>query len=183
MTRNTLITHPLTTGPLIAGLALLLFGLGCGYRSVGGSRLEAEGIEQIEIKFFENESAQPGFELMLAEALVEEFERRGQLTPLYGRRAGRADLVLAGAIRSVDVRPAAFSSVGLALENEIQVRLRVKLSRRGGDLIWEYERFGLEERFRSSADASVRDSNREQALRKLASDAAGRIHDAITQSF
>lgn len=174
MTRNTLIT----------GLALLLLGSsGCGYRPVGASRLGAEGYERIEIQFFENESAQPGFELMLAEAFAEEFARRGQLAPVYGPRARPVDLVLGGAIRSVDVRPAAFSSVGLALENQIEVRLRVRLSRPGGELIWEYERFELEERFRSSADASVRDSNREQALRKLASDAAGRIHDAITQSF
>ena len=174
---------------ICAALAVLFAGAACGYRfSSGGvgrdlhSGDRAATARRVEVRFFENRSAQPGFERMLADALVEEFSRRGELVPVFDGGAGAQDLILAGAIQSVRVHSSASSSVGLSLENRLTVRLDVSLRRAGGAIVWSHEQLDLEERYLSSADAGVRESNREQALRKLAAEVAGRIHDEITQT-
>lgn len=170
---------------LYTALALLVAATACGYRFSNGrarSDLDPARAQRIEVRFFENRSALPGFERMLADALVEEFSRRGELVPVFDGGAGADGLILAGAIQSVRVDASASSSVGLSLENRLSVRLEVSLLRAGGDLVWSHERLALEERYLSSADAGVRESNREQALRKLAAEVAGRIHDEITQT-
>jgi hypothetical protein len=169
------------------GVALLVAPLvaasGCGYRvpepvqGAGGAPLA------IEVRMFENRSAEPGLEALLAAALAEEMLRRGQVRPLYGGPSGAADLVLDGEIRSATVRPASFSSVGLALEYEMQVGLVVEVRRSGGgELVWRQPALRERERYLASSNAGVERSNREQAMRRIAAAVAGRIHDELAQS-
>jgi hypothetical protein len=154
---------------------------GCGYRLIGApATAEARSIELVT---FENRTSAPGFERMLAEALSEEFARRGELRAV---RPGSSatDLALRGVVRQLTVVPSAFSSVSLELENRVEVVVEVALFS-GADrvLLWRDERLSEAEHFLSSADAQVRESNREQALRRIAADLAARIHDELTQTF
>jgi hypothetical protein len=137
----------------------------------------------IEVRTFENRTAEPGFETLLAAALAEETLRRGRLDSRYGDPAAKADLVLDGVIQKATVRPTSFSSVGLALEYEIQVRIDVEV-RRGAsdDVVWKQPSLRERERYLASSDAGVERSNREQALRRIASEVAGRIHDELEQT-
>jgi hypothetical protein len=121
---------------------------------------------------------------MLGEALAEEFARRGDLRPVWAGGDRAADLSLRGVVRQVNVRPSAFSSVALELEDRVDVVLDVQLfSGPERALVWRHAELSAGESFLSSADAQVRASNREQALRRLASELAARIHDELTQTF
>lgn len=165
----------------IGAAALALALAGCGYRLVGAPAAHAR--RSIELATFENRTTAPGFERMLAEALSEEFARRGELRPV---RAGSSptDLALRGVVRQVTVAPSAFSSVSLELENRVEVVVEVTLlSGAERALLWRDERVVEAEHFLSSSDAQVRESNREQALRRIAADLAARIHDELTQTF
>ena len=169
---------------LALALALSALALGCGYRlAVGGGPAAGEP-RSIAVPLFENRSAEPGFERMLADALSEEFARRGELRPVWDERSAPDGWALRGVVRAVRVVPTAFSSVGLALESRVEVELEVSLVR-GPDreLVWQHNPLVLEEVFLSSADAQVGHTNREQALRRLASETAGRIHDELSQTF
>ena len=170
--------------PRLALAISAALALGCGYRLVGGDGLPAGEPRAIAISIFENRSAEPGFERMIADALSEEFARRGQLRPVWEQQSAPEGFALHGVVREVRVEPSAFSSVGLALENRIEVELEISLVRGPGrELVWRHSPLVLREVFLSSADAQVRHSNREQALRRLASDTAGRIHDELQQTF
>jgi hypothetical protein len=165
------------------GVALLVAVGACGYRVP--APLQGPGGEplRVEVRMFENRSAEPGFEELLAAALAEELMRRGYLEPHYGGAAGPEVLVIDGTIRSAEIRPTSFSSVGLALEYLILVELEVEVLRGGGaERVWRQPRLRERERYLASSDAGVERSNREQALRRIASEVAGRIHDELAQT-
>ncbi len=162
--------------PLIACLVC-----GCGYRPLGIPP-ELEG--EIEIRMMQNQSNVPGVEKMMSDAIAEEFLRRGQLEPTFGGSPGDPNLVFRGVVREVTIRHTAFSSVALALEDQVELVVDVSVARRAtGEVLWKREQWSELERFTTSADAQVYDSNRRQALRRLASLFAGRIYDEFLQSF
>jgi hypothetical protein len=154
----------------------------CGYRFVDEAAVFGPGTRRIEIRAFENRSSQPGYENVLADALAEEFSRRGALQPVYSGGAG--ELVLAGRIDAVSVAPRSFSSVALAVEDMVELRVAVEVRRSSdGGVVWKREELRLSELFLSSPDPNVQLSNREQALRRLSALLAERIHDELFQVF
>ena len=161
-----------------------LWALSCGYQFVAGEPAAGPGPESIEVRPLENRSTEPGLERILGEALVEEFNRRGRLRPIYGAAPGLPHLSLSGVIEEVDVRPSAFSPSGLAVEFEILVDLALDLSRGAdGDRLWKGQRMQLTERFLGSAEPGVHLSNKEQAFQRIGAELAGRVHDVLLQSF
>ncbi len=161
----------------------MLLGLGCGYRHVDPRGVFGPDVSRIEIDTLRNDSSEPGFGRMLGDALVEEFARRGVLTPVYGA-GGAADLIMSGAVRDVEVIPAAFSSVSLTVEDRLLVTVDVSVLRAStGQEVWRHTNLQVRERFQSSPDAQVYETNKEQALRRLTAEIAGRIHDELFQKF
>lgn len=164
---------------IVTALLLPLFGSACGYRPLVAN--ESLG-SAIEIRLLDNLSAEPGVEKLVAEALVEEFLRRGSLAPRY--KSGSSDLVLDGQIRSVTEGHVAFSSVALALEDRVEVVLDVSVLRANtGEVLWARNGWSRAETFTTSADPNVYESNKLQALRRIAAGVANRIHDELLQSF
>jgi hypothetical protein len=160
----------------------LLIVSGCGYSFVDERAVFGPGVRSIEIRAFENRSAQPGYEQVIADALSEEFARRGALEPVHA--GGHGELLLEGRIEEVRVRPRSFSSVALAVEDTVELRVAVEVRRSGdGGLVWKRDDLRLSELFLSSPDPNVQVSNREQALRRLSALLAERIHDELFQRF
>ena len=161
-------------------LALLL-GVACGYRPMA---VPEDAGSEIELRMLENRSAEPGVERLLADALHEEFQRRGALEPRTGARGRTERLVLQGVVREVNLQHSGFSSVALALEDQLEVILDVAVTRgSGGELVWARDAWAQRERFTASADPQVYQSNKTQALRRMAAYVASRIHDELLQSF
>ena len=162
---------------------MVLLGLGCGYRYVDPKGVFGPEVSRIEIDTLRNDSSEPGFGRMLGDALAEEFARRGVLTPVYGAGAA-ADLIMSSVVRDVEVIPAAFSSVSLTVEDSLRVTVDVSVLRTStGQEVWRHTNLQALERFQSSPDAQVYATNKEQALRRLTSEMAGRIHDELFQKF
>ena len=165
----------------LALLAALALGAACGYRVFDARDVFGPEVTQIEVTMFENESVEPAFEVLVGDAVVETFGMRGPLVPVWGEPGGSSDLVLRGVIRSVTVRPSAFSAAGLARENRIEVLVDSDVRRAGsGDLVWN-GRIVVNELFLASPDAQVNETNKEQALRRLSGLLAERIYDGLFQ--
>ena len=119
---------------------------------------------------------------MLADALMEEFSRRGALRPLHAARGG--DLVLSGSILRARVRAAVFSSVDYAAEDELRLSVRVQIRNpASGQTVWQASDLRISEKFLSSPDPQVYESNKQQALRRLSALLAERVHDGLIQNF
>jgi hypothetical protein len=173
------------TGAVVAlpGL-LLLLGSACGYRPLDGRGAFGPDVRTIEVEAFENASTAPGLEQQVADALVEEFARRAWLEPVLQGQVANPDLVLSGALITADVRSNSYSSGGLALEERVVVNFDVSVTRTtSGEVVYRHPNVSVSEVFLSSADPMVYASNKEQALRRVASAIAERVHDELFQRF
>ncbi len=167
--------------PLSPATALLVLALGCGYRFANEPAVFGPDVKQIRVQMFKNESNQPGLERVLADAIHEEFLRGGTLEPTWS--AG-APLELSGVIRSVDVIASALDSVGLSLENEVELTLDVRVDRApGGEPVWTANKLVEVERFSASADANVHAAAKQRALLRLSAEVASRIRDELFQTY
>jgi hypothetical protein len=165
------------TRPLLAfALAFVLLG-GCGYRLVryGAS---PDGLAGVCVQTFENDSLQPGLELLVSEALRKELLRRGGAR-LESDSEG-AELVISGRVRPVVRSGKSFSTTVLALEYSVAVQLDVELRfRDGGRLRLDPSSLRDSESYLSSADVEVERKNRQESMRRVAQVLAARIWDAI----
>ena len=167
-------------------LAIVAVGmiLGCGYRPLDPRAGLPSGVDRVQLEPLENRSNVTGLEQMISDALAEEFSRRGQIQPVYADEATADALRLGGVIRKAEIRPSALSPVGLALELEITLTVELDLVRAGdGTAVWEDYSVVLTERFLGSQDPGVHDSNRLEALRRMSLELAGRVADALIQTF
>jgi hypothetical protein len=166
--------------PLAACLTLVW--VACAYAPVDPRGTLGQDVRTIQLTMFENRSPEVGLEALIGDALQEEFVRRGVLKPVYSQGRG-GDIVMNGSVIGVEVRPAAFSSVALSVEDTVEVSYDVSVIRpKDGETLWTSGARTQRERFLASADPQVYESNKEQALRRLAARVASQIHDDLFQT-
>jgi hypothetical protein len=160
---------------LLAALA----GGGCfaGYEIVH-YRDALGDVRTVAIRGLRNESFQPGAEQIVSDALVTEFMRRGALQLVDDPKA--ADLVIGGAVEDLRIQSRTFSSVQFAFEYSVTMRLRLDVTRRDGTEVKLDDRSLQDsELYFASADIEVTRKNREEAMRRIATILAGRVHDSL----
>jgi hypothetical protein len=163
---------------LAAALLVLACSLGgCGYQLVDYARPDGVA-RRVALPTLRNDSYEPGVELLVADALRREFLRRGafQLTD----DPARADVVISGSVLPLRTRPTSFSSVVLALEYQVSLTLDLHAKRAdGSELALDPRSLRESERYLASADVNALRRNREEALRRIASLLAVRVHDEV----
>jgi outer membrane lipopolysaccharide assembly protein LptE/RlpB len=167
--------------PWLGAAAILLAAAGCGYHF--SQRTDAIPVElkTVAIPLWKNDTAEPGIETIFTNAMVKQFANQGWLDPVS---VSKADTVLEGKIETVDVQPVSFSSVAIELEDRVSVVVSVTLRRRSDQsVLWSSSRVLGSEVYDSTPDFNVNLRNREQALRKVASDMAASVHDQIFQVY
>ena len=150
---------------------------GCGYQLVDYARPEGEA-RRVALPTLRNNSYEPGVEFLVADALRREFLRRGafQLTD----DLGAADVVVSGSVLPLLTSSTSFSSVVLSLEFQVSLTLDLHAKRADGSEVPLDSRSLREtERYLASADVAALRRNREEALRRLASILAVRVHDEV----
>lgn len=155
---------------------LALLALSCTpYRMVGTA---SERASTIAIVTLENDSVEPGVEVVVTRALRQGFQRRGA-TRLVSDPA-RADVVLRGRVLPLETRSTAFSTVALAIEYTVLMELSLEMKTADGEVVrLEREATREDELYLASADAEAARKNRREALQRIADVLAGRIHDAL----
>ncbi len=127
-------------------------------------------------------SVEPGLEFVVADALHREFLRRGALRVVDD--PARADVVLSGSVLPVLVQGRSFSSVVLALEYQVTLRLALEAKRADGvELALDPVALTETELYLASADIEAQRKNREEALRRIAGVLAVRVHEALYERF
>lgn len=162
---------------LALGLALSQLAAGCGYKLIDYRNPPAD-FRSVSIRTFANNSYEPDLELVVTEALRREFLRRGAVELTQDQ--DDADLAISGKIPPVVTRSRSFTTVALALEWEVTLSLELELARRDGSVVEVDERaLVATERYLASADIEATRKNRAEAMRRLASVLAVRIHDML----
>lgn len=150
---------------------------GCGYHLIDYQEPPA-GLKSVSIRTFRNDSYEPGVEFVVADALRREFLRRGVVA--LADDASEADLEIGGVVQPIGIRTRSFSSVALALEWEISLRLSVHAVRSDGSIVRiDDESMRGTERYLASADIEATRKNRDEAMRRMAAVLAARVHDML----
>lgn len=162
--------------------ALAAAAAGCGWRFAGRTDAIPKELTTVSIPLWQNDTSEPGLSTIFTNAAVKEFATKGWLRPVSGDR--NADTILEGRIEFIDFQPLSFSSVAIELESRVTVSASVTLRRRDDrSVLWSTSRLVGQEEYDSTPDFNVNLRNREQAIRKLATDLAGTIHDEIFRVY
>jgi hypothetical protein len=162
-------------------LIAFLFALsatGCtGYGLVRYQRPEGKK-QRIALPTLDNQSSEPGLELLVSDALRREVLRRGAFDVVP--RAADADWVLAGSVRPLEIRAQTVSSVVLALEYSVTLSLDLRLRPSDGKVVrLPVSALSESEIYLASADIEALRKNRLEALRRVSQLLAGRVHDVL----
>lgn len=165
----------------LSGVLVVALLLGCGYRPVRYAAGLGD-VRSLAIRTLENDSYEPGVEYVVSEALRREFLRRGAVRLIED--PGAADLVLSGSVAGVSTQGRAFSSVLLSLEYELTLDLALRATLRDGrEVPLDAASLRESERYLASADVEAQRKNREEAVRRVSSLLAGRVHDALAEAL
>ncbi len=150
---------------------------GCGYRAITGPAEGGTG-QRVAIRTLGNDSKDPGVELLVTDALRREFLARGNMRVISDPRA--ADWVIRGRVQPIRLQSQSFSSVVLALEYRVTLSLDLSVENHDGrELRFDPATLRDSEIYLASADIEATRKNREEAIRRVASLIAGRVHDAM----
>ncbi len=157
-------------------LALSLVS-GCGYSVVRYADALGD-TRRVAIRGIANETYEPGVDHLMTEALTREFHRRRALTVVSDPT--QADLVIGGEVDRLQTDSSSFSSIQFAVEYQITMYLALDIRRRdGSEVAIDPNALKESEIYLASSDIEVTRKNRQEALRRVASLLAGRIHDAL----
>lgn len=167
--------------PALLLLGTTLVAAACGYRLAARDAPAREadvGAMTLAIPVLANESSEPGIELMVTDAILREFLQGGRFRVVEDPT--RADWVLRGSVLPVRIVGQSFSSVILALEYTVELRLAVALEPRDGEPVpFDPDVLRDAEIYLASADLEAMRKNRREALRRVAGVLAERIHDTL----
>jgi outer membrane lipopolysaccharide assembly protein LptE/RlpB len=158
---------------------LCLLVTACGYRFSGGGELPGD-IKILNIGIFENRTNENGLESRIANDLIYQFTRFGnlQLTD-----KDKADAFLTGTIKSISSVTISHQNAYTSTERRIQVTLAVKLSKTEGGLLWSDNAISAYETYAVSTDKVQTEKNKKSALAILSSRVAERIYYRLTDNF
>jgi len=139
-------------------------------------------VRRIAIKPLSNHSYEPGVDAVMSDALLREFQRRGDVDVVTN--PDDADLVLSGSVLPLGTGARSFSSVAFALEYEVSMGVELTAKKRDGKSV----RFGpgilrASELYLASSDVEVLRKNREEAIRRVSVLLASRVHDALAEKL
>ncbi|MEN8183314.1 MAG: LPS assembly lipoprotein LptE [Myxococcota bacterium] len=147
----------------------------CGYEWMAPASRAAR--PRVAIEPLRNDSFEPGVEFVVTDALQREFQRRGSVEVVPNPE--NADFVLGGAVLPLKTHAASLTSVSFAIEYQLTMALALSVIRAGEEVEVDRRSLRKSEFYFASSDVEVQRKNREEALRRVASAIAGRVHDAL----
>jgi hypothetical protein len=159
-------------------LLIIGLGLGCGYR-LSNSLKEGQKPVTLDVTTFENDTLEPGIELMLGSALRSEFARPGLVRGVV--KAASPDYTLEGQVKSVTTSSRTLTTQIRAIEFTVVVRIEPVLVRNADGRKLKLDRLSrsADEVYLASFDLEISRKNREEALRRIAAVLADRIYDDV----
>ena len=159
---------------LVGLIALAAALAGCGYALVGRASSLPEDIQEIHIEPLRNQTPRSQVDLILTQALTNEFVTRRRFTVVDN--PSEADAELRGVVQSFTVRPVTFNEDGRASEYEILINAAVTFERVGAnpddDPIWARDNYLFRENYELDEGATnftaLEDAAIEEAADKFA---------------
>ena len=148
-------------------LAALLVVVGCGYGLVGRTSSLPEDIKDIYVEPLLNRTTRSQVDLLLTQAIGDEFVKRRRFNLISDRR--RADAILSGVVTGFLERPVTFGGEGRGREYEIQITADMQFGRPGGaEPIWVRAGYRFRETYEIDVNAADYFDRSDQAIEEVA---------------
>ena len=164
------------------GALLVAAALGCGYTVERASSAASPDAPRLSVRTLDNDSAEPGLDRLMSEALRKEWSLRGHFRLVADPQ--RADIVVEGRVLPLLIRARTLSSVVLAIEQTVTLRVELAWMASAGDRAGRRRPMSPRlltesEIYFASADLEASRKNRKEALRRVAGLIAERAADVL----
>lgn len=150
----------------LALAAALLVG-GCGYGLVGRTSTLPEDIENVYVQPLGNLTTRSRVDLLLTQAIGDEFVKRRRFNLVSERRG--ADAILTGIVTGFNERPVTFGGEGRGREYEIQITADMQFARPGAEEpIWVRTGYRFRETYEIDVSAADYFDRSDQAIEEMA---------------
>jgi outer membrane lipopolysaccharide assembly protein LptE/RlpB len=166
---------------VLATIILVSAMIGCGYHVMGKGGTFPEGITSVAIIPLENNTREPNLTAIFTSALRREFIFRQDVKVVTEQKA---EATLVGSITAIDTGSVAYNTEGRATEYDISVTLDARLIRQGTKaVLWKGDKIKGTWHYLASLDVMTNESNKNQAIQKIATDLSEKIYIMIKERF
>lgn len=151
----------------------------CGYRFAVGTKLPG-GIKKLGIQMFENKSRESGYEVVMTNALIEEFLSKSSDT--YSSLE-KADGFIKGEISRIDIKGVTHSNPDIATERKVVVFLDVNLVEKSGKLVRQLAKLTDEETYKVSESRTTTELNKQAALLLVSKRLSETVYEKLNEDY
>ncbi len=163
----------------VCGVVVILSIMSCGYRFEGGGYLK-ETVKQVAVQVFKNQSTETGADLTFTNALIQEIIEKTD-TRVVDEEI--ADTFIRGSVKSITFDTLSRSTSESVLERRVSATVDVQLVDKEGEIIWSVTNFATKEDYTVSEDQITDDSNKKQAMEKIALRTAEKLVSKLLINF
>jgi len=167
-------------GILFVHLFVVLFFVSCGYQFEGGGYLK-DDVTHVAVEALENESSETGAGIKFTNALIQEILQK---TDTKVVDESRATAVLKGTLKSITFTTLSRRSTESVIERKVFATVDLKLINKDDDaVIWSVKDFKSDDDYTVSADKITDESNKREAVDRIAARSAEKLIGKMLVNF
>lgn len=155
----------------IAAFTLIITLFACGYGFEGGGYVNKD-IVRVAVRPFENKSSESGAGVVFANALIREIIEKTD-TRVVDESGAQA--VFNGRIEAIRFSTLSRESTETVVEREVQATVDISLVDKQGKVLWSLKDFSTREDYSVNADQITDESNKREAVQKIADRCAEKL--------
>ena len=164
---------------LILMASLIALAGSCGYQFQGRGYINKD-VTRVAVEVFKNRSSETTAGISFANELIREILEKTDTRVVDSDGAGRR---IMGTIHSITFSGIARTSIENVVERQVTARVDVQLVGADGKILWSVKNFTSTEDYATSKDKASDESNRKEALDKIARRSAQQIVGQMTSHF
>lgn len=163
-------------------LCCLLMFAACGYRFAAEGETIDNSIRKVFVAAFDNKTSEANIENTFRTAFADQFiqGRRFVLT----NSPDEADAIFSGSIESLSAAVISYQATNIAAEDRMMVVIALSFEARNPHkILWKHSGFAGNQDYALSNNPSISQTNKKNALVKLANDTAERAYRLMMSGF
>lgn len=160
-------------------LLIALLSVSCGYQFEGGGYVNND-VTRVSVKAFENDSSETGAGITFTNALIREIIQKTDTKVVDDSRAGA---VVEGKIKAITFSTLSRSTTESVIERRVSAVVDLKLIDKDGGVIWSVKDFASDEEYSVSEDTIADESNKKEAVDKIATRNAEKMVSRMLTNF
>lgn len=160
-------------------ICVVAFFVSCGYRFEGGGYIKND-VMRVAVKVLENKTSESGADVTFTNALIREIIQK---TDTKVVDESRATAVFEGTIKAINFTTLSRSTTEAVIERRAAAIIDLKLIDKDGDVIWSVKDFTSSNEYTVSEDKITDESNKREAVDKIAIRTAEKVITNLMTNF